>query len=188
MRYFWVILAIAVILAGCAGMKINGNPGSEIINTLMNVSALPSPAAASSTQPPATASEATSPPRASAETSLPAESEPIPLPAVYYYYSSTCSASKEAAPLIAEIKAAFAGKMDFYEYNILNKTGMQEYDRFALKNNITTRYVPMIVIGNRTLTGLGEIKRENLYSALFEYLNVTPEELLKSMNGANESG
>jgi len=94
------------------------------------------------------------------------------LPEVNYYYSPGCSAHKEIYPLILEAEKEFAHAIKFNEYNVSNPTGFKAYDEFAVRHNVsnTTRYTPVVEIGNITLTGLWEINKTSLYSALENYI------------------
>jgi thiol-disulfide isomerase/thioredoxin len=93
------------------------------------------------------------------------------LPVVIYYYSSKCTASKEVAPLIAEVEAYFNGTAKFREYDVITPEGLAAYNTFATQRNITKRYVPLIRMDNLTLTGLAEINRSSVYNSLFAYIN-----------------
>ena len=93
------------------------------------------------------------------------------LPAVNYYYTSGCAAHKEIYPLILEAEQDFSYAIRFNEYNVSKPADLKAYNEFAVRHNISnmTRYTPVIEIGNITLTGLWEINKTSLYSALSDY-------------------
>lgn len=94
-----------------------------------------------------------------------------------YFYSSKCSACKEANPLFNEIKGNFSKYATFAEYDITTKDGFAVFQLFVAQHNITKAYVPTIIIGNKTLVGLDQITRATLYASMFDYLGITESDL-----------
>jgi len=92
---------------------------------------------------------------------------------IYYYHYPKCSACKEVRPLIDYMKKLYGNYTCFSESDVSTKTGLEEYNDFTSKNNITARYVPAIKVGDNILTGLQEINYTSLYNALSTYTNVS---------------
>jgi len=92
---------------------------------------------------------------------------------ILYFYSSHCSACAEVAPLMMEVEKYFENETRFVKYDVSTDAGFAGYNKFAADVGIPSnaRYVPVVLIGNKTLTGIWEIKRENVYLEFFKLTN-----------------
>lgn len=95
------------------------------------------------------------------------------LPAIEYYFSSHCSASSEVAPLMVQVKSDFAGNITILAYDVSTSDGFSKYNEFAAANGIpqNVRYVPVIKIGDKILTGTWGINKSGVYGEIYNYLN-----------------
>lgn len=99
------------------------------------------------------------------------------LPTVDFYFSPKCSACQEVDPLIKLLEQNFSGKITFRFHDLTTQQGWDDFNRYAKKFGIpdNKRYIPVLVIGNRTFTGLDGLKSWIIYPALLNYSNTTGE-------------
>ncbi|MFA6530130.1 MAG: thioredoxin domain-containing protein [Candidatus Micrarchaeia archaeon] len=94
-------------------------------------------------------------------------------PVVEYYYSSSCSACKEIAPLIAQVQKDFSSNITIIGFDVSTGDGFKQYNKFAAINNIPSnaRYIPAIKIGNKILTGTWGINQSGIYEEIYNLLS-----------------
>ncbi len=81
---------------------------------------------------------------------------------VYFYYSPICPFSHAIAPYVDLVATKYANSTEWHRFNVLDSLDILEYNAMAAQFNLTEgngRVVPIIVIGNTSLSGMFEINR-----------------------------
>jgi thiol-disulfide isomerase/thioredoxin len=161
MRPYQLIIVVMLLLVfGCT----QSTTSSTITNTTKaNVSApFPSNPFSNLSTNPASVNETTEP-------------EPN-LPTVDYYFSPKCSACNEIAPLMVKLQENLSGVIYFRRHDLTTQKGWNDFNAFTTRFSVpdNKRYIPVLVIGNKTFTGLDGIKSWIVYPELLEFANSTP--------------
>lgn len=106
------------------------------------------------------------------------------MPTIYYYHSTLCAISKAVRPTVDSIHAKFNKSVEWKEFNVVNKQGLDAFNKHTDLFNIPneSRLVPMLVVGGKHFVGI-----ESINGSVPINETIVSEEISRWLNNETDS-